>query len=89
MPTDSHTPQGVSDSDERNSKRARGRPRTTVAPCAFCHKRFKRREHLQRHERTRMSGERGFVICPHTLTVETDTHEKPFACGCGQRYARQ
>jgi hypothetical protein len=31
----------------------RGRPRATVAPCRFCHRRFKRQEHLQRHERTR------------------------------------
>ncbi|OTB04472.1 hypothetical protein M426DRAFT_154870 [Hypoxylon sp. CI-4A] len=30
----------------------RGRPRTTVAPCQFCGKQFKRLEHLIRHERT-------------------------------------
>ncbi|SPJ91983.1 uncharacterized protein FTOL_13637 [Fusarium torulosum] len=29
----------------------RGRPRLRVAPCKFCHKQFKRSEHLQRHER--------------------------------------
>ncbi|ENH74964.1 hypothetical protein FOC1_g10000727 [Fusarium oxysporum f. sp. cubense race 1] len=31
----------------------RGRPRLHVAPCKFCHKQFKRSEHLQRHERIR------------------------------------
>ncbi|RKK10095.1 hypothetical protein BFJ65_g15395 [Fusarium oxysporum f. sp. cepae] len=35
---------------EQNSMR-RGRPRLHVAPCKFCHKQFKRSEHLQRHER--------------------------------------
>lgn len=33
----------------------RGRPRVQVAPCKFCHKQFKRLEHLQRHERIRKS----------------------------------
>lgn len=29
------------------------RPRIEVAPCKFCRRRFARREHLLRHERTR------------------------------------
>ncbi|KAJ5483170.1 hypothetical protein N7530_002416 [Penicillium desertorum] len=48
----------------------KGRPRASVRPCNFCHKQFKRLEHLQRHERIH-------------------THEKPFPCDCGQRFARQ
>jgi hypothetical protein len=31
----------------------RGRPHVPVSPCGFCGKRFKRLEHLQRHERIR------------------------------------
>ena len=32
----------------------RGRPRRNVPPCRFCQKQFRRSEHLERHERTRM-----------------------------------
>ncbi|KAK5226014.1 hypothetical protein LTR72_003917 [Exophiala xenobiotica] len=38
----------------------RGRPRNVVPPCSYCDKRFQRREHLVRHERTH-TRERPFV----------------------------
>ncbi|KAJ9134456.1 hypothetical protein NKR23_g10096 [Pleurostoma richardsiae] len=46
----------------------RGRPRSVVAPCQYCHKQFKRLEHLRRHERTH-TRERPFVCdCGQSFT---------------------
>ncbi|CAG8401500.1 unnamed protein product [Penicillium salamii] len=68
----------------------RGRPKSQLAPCRFCHREFKRLEHLKRHERTR-----GY--CPFkvrfltiaNLAIVLDTQEKPFQCQCGQSFSRQ
>jgi hypothetical protein len=38
------------------SKMPPGRPRKKITPCRHCGKRFKRQEHLQRHERTRTTA---------------------------------
>ncbi|KAF2665133.1 hypothetical protein BT63DRAFT_85813 [Microthyrium microscopicum] len=38
----------------------RGRPKNVVPPCQYCHKQFKRQEHLLRHERTH-TNERPFT----------------------------
>ncbi|TXB97170.1 hypothetical protein FocTR4_00011876 [Fusarium oxysporum f. sp. cubense] len=50
----------------------RGRPRLLVAPCKFCHKKFKRSEHLKRHERIPPDIHRDLLTRHHRQSHQQD-----------------
>lgn len=60
--------------------------------CKHCQRFFARLEHLQRHERTRMTIVLSlfFLFLFLYLIIVLDTREKPFACGqCDSKFTRR
>lgn len=84
-PTSMASPSPSPSQDRRDQRPTRARRNT----CVYCSRIFKRREHLQRHVRTRK-------LCPLPrkqalpwLIPPSDTKDKPYICRCGAAFARR